>query len=293
MGHHRDDRRHHGDRTSATSTPAAGGKRKAVKPGRSSRSGATRSRAFRLIPSVPVMIGAAALAVSAGGAATVDAALTPTAVVRPASASAVTALNGVSAVGSVGTASRGAEVSRDSSRDAQQDAAGEELTEAAEQQAVERNAALSKLASAAEAQSKKLKADTWVLPVSGYHITNTFGMARSYYSSGYHTGLDFAVASGTPIHAIASGTIESMGYEGSYGNQTVMTLEDGTEIWYCHQTGFASGVGPGDTVTAGEVIGYVGSTGNSTGPHVHIEVRPGGGDPVDPFPAFVHHGVTP
>ena len=70
-----------------------------------------------------------------------------------------------------------------------------------------------------------------------------------------------------------------------------MTLDDGTEIWYCHQTSFA--VSGGETVRAGELIGYVGSTGNVTGPHLHLEVRPGGGDPVDPYAALVVHGVTP
>jgi len=68
------------------------------------------------------------------------------------------------------------------------------------------------------------------------------------------------------------------------------TLEDGTEIWYCHQTSFLVGVG--DAVRGGETIGTVGSTGNSTGPHLHIEVRPGGGDPVDPYEAFIVHGLT-
>ena len=70
-----------------------------------------------------------------------------------------------------------------------------------------------------------------------------------------------------------------------------ITHEDGTEIWYCHQSSI--GVDVGDTVTGGEVIGNVGSTGNSTGPHLHLEVRPGGGDPVDPYSALVYHGITP
>ena len=80
-------------------------------------------------------------------------------------------------------------------------------------------------------------------------------------------------------------------YDGAYGNKTVIRLDDGTELWYCHQNAFAVSVG--DTVLQGETIGYVGSTGHVTGPHVHIEVHPGGGDPVDPYPAFQQHGVTP
>ncbi len=122
-------------------------------------------------------------------------------------------------------------------------------------------------------------------------LTNTFGVARSYYSSGYHTGLDFAAPSGTPIRAVTAGTITSTGYESAYGNKTVQTLDDGTEIWYCHQSSF--GVSEGDTVAPGEVIGAVGSTGNVTGSHLHVEVRPGGGDPVDPREAFVVHGLQP
>ncbi|MGH3358613.1 MAG: M23 family metallopeptidase, partial [Nocardioidaceae bacterium] len=69
------------------------------------------------------------------------------------------------------------------------------------------------------------------------------------------------------------------------------TLEDGTEIWYCHQNAFA--VSEGQVVAPGETIGEVGSTGNVTGPHLHLEVRPGGGEPVDPYAALQEHGVTP
>ena len=71
----------------------------------------------------------------------------------------------------------------------------------------------------------------------------------------------------------------------------MVTLDDGTEIWYCHQNAF--GVSVGDVVRPGEQIGYVGATGNVTGPHLHLEVRPGGGDPVDPYAALVHHGLQP
>ncbi|MEO7351607.1 MAG: M23 family metallopeptidase, partial [Marmoricola sp.] len=91
--------------------------------------------------------------------------------------------------------------------------------------------------------------------------------------------------------AVANGVITKTGSAGAYGNQTIETLTDGTEIWYCHQT--TIGVSPGDTVNGGQQIGTVGSTGNTTGPHLHLEVRPGGGDPVDPDGALRYHGVTP
>ena len=114
-------------------------------------------------------------------------------------------------------------------------------------------------------------------------------MAGGLWSSN-HTGLDFAAPSGTPIVAVANGVITETGSAGAYGNQTIQTLDDGTEIWYCHQTEI--GVNVGDRVIGGQQIGTVGSTGNTTGPHLHLEVRPGGGDPVDPYQALIFHGVT-
>jgi murein DD-endopeptidase MepM/ murein hydrolase activator NlpD len=85
--------------------------------------------------------------------------------------------------------------------------------------------------------------------------------------------------------------VTETGYAGSYGNRTIETLPDGTELWYAHQNAFEVGVG--DHVVPGQVIGQVGSTGNTTGPHVHIEVRPGAGDPVDPYAAMIAHGLQP
>ena len=123
-----------------------------------------------------------------------------------------------------------------------------------------------------------------------YHLTARFGQCSGLWSH-CHTGLDFAAPEGTPIHAIANGTVTDMGSAGAYGNRTIVTLEDGTELWYCHQSAF--GVQKGQKVTAGQVIGAVGSTGNVTGPHVHIEVRPGAGDPVDPYQAMIAHGLKP
>lgn len=256
------------------------GRRKAVKHA------GDRGALLRRMPSVPVLVGIAALAVSVGGAVTVtdtDLAAQEAAPVGPSSA-----LTGSSGGGVVGL-DREERISRDSSRDALGDLADERLVEAAEAQAAERNTELRTLANAAEVQSKKIEANQWVLPLSGYRLTARYGEYGLWAT--YHTGLDFAAPTGTPLVAIANGTITSTGYDGAYGNKTVLTLEDGTELWFCHQTSID--VSPGETVTAGQQIGTVGSTGNVTGPHLHLEVRPGGGDPVDPYEALSVNGVTP
>jgi murein DD-endopeptidase MepM/ murein hydrolase activator NlpD len=96
-----------------------------------------------------------------------------------------------------------------------------------------------------------------------------------------HQGTDFAAASGTPVFAVMSGTVESAGVLGGYGNQVLLRHPDGTETRYGHLS--VIGVRVGQTVEVGEQIGAVGSTGVSTGPHLHFEVILGG-RPVDPEP---------
>ncbi|MBV9830586.1 MAG: M23 family metallopeptidase, partial [Marmoricola sp.] len=91
--------------------------------------------------------------------------------------------------------------------------------------------------------------------------------------------------------AVTAGRITQTGWDGSYGNRTVETLPDGTELWYAHQSAITVRVG--QQVAGGQTIGAVGSTGNTTGPHVHLEVRPGGGGPVDPYAVLVAHGLHP
>lgn len=247
--------------------------------------------------SLPLAAGLACLAVAIGGTAQSGAAIaadrpsTTEASVHAGAHLAVGALSGSSGISSVGGAEERPEiVSRDSGRQALDKATTVDSQEAVEQQARERNSALSQLANDAQKHAEKLEDDAWVLPVSGYRLTARFGASSSLWSRN-HTGLDFAAPSGTPIHAVAGGTVTEMGYDGSYGNKLVITLEDGTEIWYCHLTSFDTREGA--LHASGDVVGYVGSTGNSTGPHLHLEVRPGGGDPVDPFQALVVHGLQP
>lgn len=143
----------------------------------------------------------------------------------------------------------------------------------------------------ARAQQEEKRRNQWVLPVEGYRLTARFGQQSSLWSSGAHTGLDFAGPSGTKIVSMAAGTVTSAGYDGSYGNRTVITLPDGTEVSYSHQSSFVAKAG--DQVQPGDLIGYTGATGNVTGPHLHLEVELPGSGQTDPEPAMRAHGITP
>ncbi|WP_326659546.1 M23 family metallopeptidase [Streptomyces sp. NBC_00385] len=192
----------------------------------------------------------------------------------------------------------------------QQDAADAEVKAAAEKAAAEKaaaeakkqqDAAEAKIAAekkkAAEEAAKKAEAlrlaklaASYAIPTSSYTITSTFGEAGSMWSSGYHTGLDFAAPTGTPIKAIHTGTVKSAGYSGSYGYRTVLELEDGTELWFCHQSSIDVSIG--QKVTTGDTIGRVGATGNVTGPHLHLEVHTPDGTGIDPMAWLQARGLT-
>ncbi|WP_460526004.1 M23 family metallopeptidase [Flindersiella endophytica] len=178
-------------------------------------------------------------------------------------------------------------------RIAREKAAAKARAEAERRQAEARKAAAAKAArdlARKRAAAKAALARAWRLPVSDYHLTATFGQSGGNWSSGYHTGLDFAASTGTPVHAVHSGTIIEAAYSGAYGNRIKMELDDGTVLYYCHMSGFERTSG---SVSAGETIGYVGATGNVTGPHLHFEVRPGGGDPIDPYDWLRDKGLNP
>ncbi|MBR3163131.1 MAG: M23 family metallopeptidase [Clostridia bacterium] len=109
-------------------------------------------------------------------------------------------------------------------------------------------------------------------PVSGT-ITSRFG-AKSSLRKSTHTGLDIAAPSGTSYAAAAAGTVSFAGYKGSYGNLIVITHSNGVQTYYGHSSKIY--VSAGESVSQGQAIGAVGSTGNSTGPHLHFEVRVNG-----------------
>ena len=107
------------------------------------------------------------------------------------------------------------------------------------------------------------------LPITGT-ISSRYGVSSRIRSS-THTGLDIAASTGTPIKVIADGTVTSAQYTGSYGYLVKVEHGNGVESWYAHTSKMY--VKAGDEVKAGDVIAAVGSTGNSTGPHLHLEIR--------------------
>lgn len=109
-------------------------------------------------------------------------------------------------------------------------------------------------------------------PISGV-ITSRFGSLENIRSHA-HTGLDIAAPYGTSIKAAAGGTVTTAEYSGSYGNLVVVNCGNGVEIYYGHCSKI--NVNVGDKVKVGNVIAEVGSTGNSTGPHLHFEIRVNG-----------------
>ncbi|MEU3831283.1 M23 family metallopeptidase [Streptomyces microflavus] len=145
---------------------------------------------------------------------------------------------------------------------------------------------------AAQTGSSEANGSGWSAPLANANVTTQYRASGASWSSGYHTGSDFQAASGTPVLAIGPGTVVSAGNSGSYGNEVVIQHEDGMYSQYAHQSSL--NVSVGQTVTGGQQIGLSGSTGNSTGPHLHFEVRtgPGYGSDVDPIAYLRQHGVS-
>ncbi|MFD9511801.1 M23 family metallopeptidase [Streptomyces mirabilis] len=144
---------------------------------------------------------------------------------------------------------------------------------------------------AARAAERK-RLNTFVLPITGSYISTGYKTGGSLWSSGSHTGVDFHAASGTSVHAVGSGTVVTAGWGGAYGNQIVLKMHDGTYTMYGHLSSI--GVSVGQTVTPGQQIGLSGSTGNTTGPHLHFEARTTAeyGSDMDPVAYLRSHGVN-
>ncbi|MBQ0987885.1 transglycosylase family protein [Streptomyces sp. F63] len=129
-------------------------------------------------------------------------------------------------------------------------------------------------------------------PVAGASPSTPYRASGGSWSSGYHTGVDFPVATGTSVRAVASGQVVSAGWAGAYGYQVVLRHGDGRYSQYAHLSQLS--VRAGQQVPAGQQLGRSGSTGNSTGPHLHFEVRtgPGYGSDIDPLAYLRGRGVA-
>lgn len=114
------------------------------------------------------------------------------------------------------------------------------------------------------------------LPVSSARLTSGFGLRRHPLSGELrqHSGVDLAAPAGTPVFSTVNGVVAKAGWAGGYGLLITVVDSNGVQTRYGHLSGIA--VTEGQLVSAGEVVGYVGSTGNSTGPHLHYEVRVNG-----------------
>jgi murein DD-endopeptidase MepM/ murein hydrolase activator NlpD len=122
-------------------------------------------------------------------------------------------------------------------------------------------------------------------PVSGSAYSDSYGPN----GGGFHYGIDMFAPTGTPLVAVMAGTLSMMPMDGAGGNEAYLSASDGNVYFYAHLSQYAGGP---RTVAQGEIIGYVGSTGNASAPHLHFEIRLGGanGSRVDPYPTLTAAG---
>ncbi|WP_329135068.1 M23 family metallopeptidase [Streptomyces sp. NBC_01476] len=153
-------------------------------------------------------------------------------------------------------------------------------------------AAAEKRAAAKAAADRKARNASWVTPTTGYVLGAGYAQAGPHWAH-THSGQDFVVNSGTTVRAVHTGTVVTAGWGGAYGNNIVIKHADHTYSQYGHLSHI--GVSVGQHVKTGQKIGLSGSTGNSTGPHLHFEIRttPYYGSSVEPLHFLRTHGVNP
>lgn len=128
-------------------------------------------------------------------------------------------------------------------------------------------------------------ASGWVRPLASAPLTSGFGFRWGR----LHAGVDYGASVGTPLRAMNDGTVVGAGPMSGYGVYIDVQYADGTVSRYGHLSSVAATVG--QQVAAGETVAYSGNTGRSTGPHLHLEIRPGGGEPVDPSGWLTERGI--
>ncbi|MEW2071386.1 M23 family metallopeptidase [Streptomyces sp. NPDC007346] len=140
--------------------------------------------------------------------------------------------------------------------------------------------------------AERARLNAFHLPVAGSYVSTGYKSSGALWSSGSHSGVDFHAASGSSVVAVGAGTVVEAGWGGAYGNNIVLRMTDGTYTQYGHLSSIAVSVG--QSVTSGQRIGLSGSTGNSTGPHLHFEARttPAYGSDLDPVAYLRSHGLN-
>ncbi len=130
----------------------------------------------------------------------------------------------------------------------------------------------------------------WTLPVSGAWVSCGYGV-KGDWLAGHHTGIDLAVPVGTPVHSVGRGKVVFAGYSGSYGYAVTIHMTDGRYTLFAHLSEIDVKVG--EHVSAGDLVGESGATGNVTGPHLHFEVRAHRryGSDINPVSYLADHGV--
>jgi murein DD-endopeptidase MepM/ murein hydrolase activator NlpD len=175
--------------------------------------------------------------------------------------------------------------------------AGAEAAEAAKVRIAEEKAAAKKAAAAKAAALKKKKeaerkrrlalAQRWIAPFHGYTLTSGYGWRWGR----MHPAQDLAAPTGTPVYALSTGTVIFSGWSNEgYGYMVKIRYWDGTVSWYAHNSRLLVSIG--ETVAPGQKVSYSGNTGNSTGPHLHLEIHPAGSGAVAPRTWLSARGVN-
>jgi murein DD-endopeptidase MepM/ murein hydrolase activator NlpD len=157
------------------------------------------------------------------------------------------------------------------------------IARTAERKAVAKKRALA--ASLKKAEADRKAREQWLMPIKGATFTSGFGWRWGR----MHEGNDFGTPVGTRLGSMSTGTVIFAGYQGGYGNKVEIEYWDGTVSVYGHMSQI--GVVVGQHLAPGDLVGLSGNTGHSTGPHLHLEIHPGGGSAIDPAPWLHDHGL--
>lgn len=136
------------------------------------------------------------------------------------------------------------------------------------------------------AKAEREAAPTWVRPLANAPLTSGYGLRWGR----LHAGVDYGAPVGTPLRSMGTGKVVGAGPMSGYGVYIDIEYTDGTVSRYGHLSSISSSVG--QQVGPGDVVGYTGNTGRSTGPHLHLEIRPGGGAPINPAGWLAERGIS-